>query len=155
MKRCKYSVDELKVAIDKSMCFSDVCRLLNITTCTFNITRLKKLCVDNDISINHFDLKKSFRRNKVNLTTRDVFIIDSKISRSHLRNFCIRNGLYTGNCEECGIGELWNNKYLLIELDHINGINDDNRVENLRWLCPNCHSQTPTYRKGYNRRKTE
>jgi 5-methylcytosine-specific restriction endonuclease McrA len=47
-------------------------------------------------------------------------------------------------CAICGIDE-WCGKRLVLHLDHITGINNDNRVENLRLLCPNCHSQTPTY----------
>ena len=51
-------------------------------------------------------------------------------------------------CVECGI-ENWNGKDIVLEIDHINGDNTDNRIENLRYLCPNCHSQTSTY-KGRN-----
>ena len=47
---------------------------------------------------------------------------------------------------ECGITDTWQGKKITLELDHINGINSDNRIENLRYLCPNCHSQTPTFR---------
>ncbi len=47
-------------------------------------------------------------------------------------------------CVICGINE-WQGQRLSLHLDHINGINNDNRFENLRLLCPNCHSQTPTY----------
>jgi hypothetical protein len=47
-------------------------------------------------------------------------------------------------CAICGISE-WCGQRLVLHVDHINGINNDNRVENLRLLCPNCHSQTPTY----------
>lgn len=155
MERGNYSVSDLRVAVEKSFCFSDVCRELNVTICTFNIKRIKALCGENEISLEHFDVKQTFRRNKFTWNLDDVFVVGSKISRSHLRDYCFRKGLYTGKCSACGVGEEWNGQQLVIELDHINGINDDNRVENLRWLCPNCHSQTPTHRKRHNRRKTE
>lgn len=47
-------------------------------------------------------------------------------------------------CAECSLSE-WQGKKIILHIDHINGINDDNRKENLRLLCPNCHSQTDTY----------
>lgn len=48
-------------------------------------------------------------------------------------------------CEICKIGPIWNNMPLTLQIDHINGNNKDNRIENLRFLCPNCHSQTDTF----------
>lgn len=48
-------------------------------------------------------------------------------------------------CVECGLTNHWNGKPLNLQLDHINGIYNDHRIENLRFLCPNCHSQTETF----------
>lgn len=67
-----------------------------------------------------------------------------KHNRNVLRRHIIKNNLIEYKCAICGITQ-WNNKTLSLELDHINGINNDNRLENLRFLCPNCHSQTCTY----------
>lgn len=64
--------------------------------------------------------------------------------RKHLKARLINAGLLSNNCQMCGLTE-WQGRALNMHLDHINGSNDDNRLENLRMLCPNCHSQTPTY----------
>lgn len=74
----------------------------------------------------------------------DLFCENSKHPRNVLRNRIIKNNLIPYKCAICGTTE-WLGRNLSLELDHINGINNDNRLENLRFLCPNCHSQTITY----------
>jgi hypothetical protein len=54
-------------------------------------------------------------------------------------------------CELCGLKDTWNGRPITLELDHINGDNKDNKYSNLRLLCPNCHSQTDTF-KGRNKK---
>lgn len=70
--------------------------------------------------------------------------VNCKHARNVLRRCIVKNNLLLYKCAICGLSK-WNGKTLSLELDHINGINNDNRLENLRFLCPNCHSQTCTY----------
>lgn len=70
--------------------------------------------------------------------------------RSHLKRRMFEAGLKEDECEACGISE-WEGRPLELHLHHVNGDGEDNRLENLRVLCPNCHSQTPNY-GGRNRR---
>lgn len=65
-------------------------------------------------------------------------------SRNHLKQRLLREGLLKNECSKCGIKD-WLGNPLSMHIDHINGSGGDHRLENLRMLCPNCHSQTPTY----------
>lgn len=69
------------------------------------------------------------------------------VNRTHLKHRLIREGYLKNKCEWCGIGATWRGKPMTLEMDHINGDNRDNRLDNLRILCLHCHSQTPTFRR--------
>jgi len=73
----------------------------------------------------------------------NVYCKDSKIQS--IRDRVLSDSFLDYKCFTCNIINTWNDKKLTLELDHINGDRYDNRKENLRWLCPNCHSQTITY----------
>lgn len=79
-----------------------------------------------------------------NVRKEDILKENCKHQRTVLRRYVIKNNLIPYKCAICGCTK-WQGKTLSLELDHINGINNDNRLENLRFLCPNCHSQTSTY----------
>jgi hypothetical protein len=67
-----------------------------------------------------------------------------KRNRHHVKSRLLAAGLKTNECEQCGLTE-WRDQPLSMALHHINGDGDDNRLENLALLCPNCHSQTPNF----------
>lgn len=70
---------------------------------------------------------------------------NSRVSRTNLKERMISCGILRNKCYICSIGTVWKGKHLVLVLDHVNGINDDYRLENLRLLCPNCNSQTDTF----------
>jgi 5-methylcytosine-specific restriction endonuclease McrA len=77
----------------------------------------------------------------------ELLVVGRGTNRGHLKARLIKAGLLKHECAECGI-TAWRGKPLTLHLDHINGRNDDDRIENLRLLCPNCHSLTETYCGG-------
>ena len=89
-------------------------------------------------------IKKKDNGNKIPL----IEILEGKhpyYQTNKLRKRLVNEGYKTGECEVCGITE-WNGKAITIELDHIDGDRNNHTLENLKMLCPNCHSQTPTFR---------
>lgn len=82
----------------------------------------------------------------------EILVKDSTYTSSnHLRLRLIKEGVFEQKCYECGLTD-WRGKPVSFALEHKNGTHSDNRLENLTILCPNCHSQTPTY-SGKNKGK--
>ncbi|UVY48086.1 MAG: Protein of unknown function (DUF658) [Bacteriophage sp.] len=113
---------------------------------SWGYSQVKQRMTDLNLSSANFKGKNAYyETNKEREISPDkLFRINCKHTRTVLRRNIIRNNLLPYKCAICGISK-WNNKTLSLELDHINGMNNDNRLENLRFLCPNCHSQTTTY----------
>jgi hypothetical protein len=90
-------------------------------------------------------VKNPIGNNKQYKKAENYLTQNSSISSSKLRVKLITENIFEHKCSICSIEPYWNNKPLTLQLDHINGINTDNRLNNLRLVCPNCHSQTDNY----------
>ena len=102
-----------------------------------------QILLKNNIDLSHFR-----PANNRPFSFEKIFCINKRMNQTVKRAILFYN-LLEYKCCICGLEKEWQNKELKLELDHINGDCCDNRVENLRFLCPNCHSQTSTS-KGKN-----
>lgn len=74
-----------------------------------------------------------------------ILVENSSYKSSGLKKRLVREGVLEDLCKSCGLGPVWNGRPITLQLDHRNGVSNDHRLENLRILCPNCHSQTDTW----------
>jgi hypothetical protein len=103
------------------------------------IKRVQELKID----ISHFNPTMGKRNGSKPLNT--YLVKSSTLNRTSIKRRLIKEGLIEYRCDQCKNEGVWNNKQLILQLEHKNGIPDDNRLENLCFLCPNCHSQTDTF----------
>lgn len=105
---------------------------------------IKTLIKKYKINTSHF--KSEGSNSWITKDNNEIFTISSKINRSSLRQKIIKENLIPYKCGYCGCDDRWMGKIMPLILDHINGVGDDNRLNNLRWLCSNCDSIQDTYK---------
>lgn len=147
----KYKIGdiELKEMVKNSISYAQVLKKSNMHSKGGAYKTIKNRIMNLGIDVSHFTSKKhgtSINFNKKSLS--EILVINSNYASYNLKRRLIKENLLENKCSECGQPPEWNGKPLTLQLDHINGINNDNRLENLRLLCPNCHTQTETYCKG-------
>lgn len=114
-----------------------------------NYKTLKERLNEDNIDYLHIkqcnNSNKNRKLNRTKISLSEVLIENSTYNRTNLKQRIIKENLLEYKCAICGIENIWNNKPLVLILDHINGVSNDHRLENLRFLCPNCNSQTDTF----------
>lgn len=146
------SEEQWKEIISSSTSKAEVARKVNRCSGTSFNERFNKYIKEHNISIEHFTPRYGEYGEKYQLD--DILIENSPVTRRTLKDYLVKYNVIEYKCAVCGNTGEWNGVSLTLQIDHINGINNDNRKENLRWLCPNCHSQTPTY-TGKNKTRKE
>ena len=140
------SDEEFYQIIQESYSYSDCLRALGLGTKGGSSTDvLKRRIAELQCDISHFGIQPKGGGSQAKYTLDEILIENSTYANiSSLKKRLINEGRMEYKCEKCGISE-WLGEPLSLHLDHKNGINNDHRQENLRFLCPNCHSQTDTY----------
>lgn len=138
--------EEFIAIVNNANSYSDCLRALGLGTKGGSSTDILKRRIEElNLSVNHFNnTKKQSGTAKYSL---DEILIENStyanISRLKIR--LVNEGYLEYKCAICGNTGEWLNHPLVLQLDHINGVNNDHRLNNLRFLCPNCHSQTESY----------
>lgn len=142
------STQEFSYLVLKSNTIADILRYFGLNNKGGNHNTVKRRAKEENIDLSHIALGKGSNKGKrftPKKTDKEYFCENGTVSRHSVKKRIIRNNLIPYECADCGIKDIWNNKKISLQLEHRNGIPNDNRLNNLCFLCPNCHSQTDTY----------
>ena len=143
-----WTKDNLESIINQSKTQIEVLNKLGLRTAGGNFNTLRKYIklfdLDTSHFINKYDMMVKISINK-KIKLSEILIEKSKYNRTQLKKRLYGEGIKEKKCELCGQDENWNGKHMSLILDHINGIYNDNRIENLRIVCPNCNATLDTH----------
>lgn len=152
----EYTKEWLSELCSTSYSFAEVLRKAGRKQSGGNQETLKRKIKEFNIDISHFT-GQLWSKGKTKIddqrissnekyTLEEVFKENSPITQKVLRGYVERHNVVEYKCQTCGCDGHWQNGIISLELDHIDGNNSNNKIENLRYLCPNCHALTETYR---------
>lgn len=147
----KYSIEQVKEAIETSLSYRQVMIKLGIKPAGGNYFVIRKFISKYNLDTSHFTGKRWNKGLHFDKRPIEDYLNNVIYMQSHkLRLRLISEGIKEYKCESCGLSE-WLGKPIALELNHIDGNNKNNNLDNLNILCPNCHAQTPNYR-GLNKK---
>ena len=138
------SETEFKEIVANANTYSDCLRALRLgTNGGSSLDILKRRINELNCSTDHFG--KEVQSVNAKYSLEEILVENSPYENiARLKQRLVKEGKMEYKCQNCGISE-WLGKPITLQLDHINGVHNDHRLTNLRFLCPNCHSQTDTY----------
>jgi hypothetical protein len=139
----------LEQVVKNSNSIAQVLKELGVVLAKGSYTTLRKRMDEDSIDYSHIpvgkDSNKGRKFNKKGTPLSEVLVEHSQFTRGSLKKKLLKEGILKNECCLCHLSPEWEGKKLIMVLDHINGVHNDNRLENLRLLCPNCNSQTSTF----------
>lgn len=147
----KYDEDKLRQTVSNSNTLSDTIRNLGLRAAGGNFNTIRKLIIKYNIDTTHFSPNEVRNHKLINfsqlkkISLSNILIENSTYSRTELKKRLYDEGIKERKCEICGQTEEWMGKKMSLILDHINGKYNDNRIENLRIVCPNCNATLETH----------
>lgn len=150
MRKRKWSKKQLEEAIKSSFSYRQVLKKLGLVEAGGNYDQVKKYIEEYKFDNSHFK-GRGWNRGLRGIGKPRIELNEILKKGTYYQSFKLKRRLFAANlkpqyCEECGWAKRSDGGYLPLELDHINGDHHDNRLMNLRVLCPNCHSLKPTHR---------
>lgn len=156
-RKSKYTKELLETVVQSSVSMLEVLRKLGLRETGGNFRHIQSRIRYVGLSTDHFK-GRGWNKGETHKTNSSVRATKEKLRRSNDEVFIENSPEVLGSritkrllelgweyyCRGCKIRD-WRDEPLALHLDHINGIRNDNRKENLRWLCPNCHQQTETW----------
>jgi Zn finger protein HypA/HybF involved in hydrogenase expression len=149
----QYTKEEFQELLYKASTLSEALTLTGYPATTGYYKTLRQRVAEDNADVSHMTLGRGHNKGKLypnrkKTKLEDIMVENSTFSTGHLKERLIKEGILENRCALCQQLPEWCGKKLVMILDHINGVNNDHRIDNLRLLCPNCNSQTDTFSRG-------